>query len=112
VSFVVLTNAPERRGILTLIVAGKLYVDPRDRDRFIEGHRNIVEQARKHPGCLDLAISPDPSEAGRVNIFEYWESRETLDTWRAIAPPPSVSIGIKDDQVLKHEISSSGPPFD
>jgi hypothetical protein len=52
-------------------------------DRLIEGHRNIVEQARKHPGCLDLAISPDPTEAGRVNIFEYWESKDTLDTWRA-----------------------------
>jgi hypothetical protein len=35
-----------------------------------------------------------------VYIFEYWESKETLDTWRAIVPPPSVSVDIKDDQVL------------
>lgn len=52
---------------MALIIAGKLYVDPRDRDRFIEGHRVIVERAREQPGCLNLAISPDPTEAGRVN---------------------------------------------
>lgn len=97
---------------MALIVAGKVYVDPSDRDRFVEGHRDIIEQSRRQPGCLDLSISPDPTEAGRVNIFEYWESQETLEAWRAIAPPPSVSIDIKDGQVLKHQISRSGPPFD
>lgn len=97
---------------MAVIVAGTLYVDPGDRGRFIQGHRNIVEQARKHPGCLDLSISPDPTEAGRVNVFEYWESKETLDTWRAMAPSPTVSIDIQDDQAVKHEISKSGPPFD
>ncbi|RKT86565.1 Antibiotic biosynthesis monooxygenase [Saccharopolyspora antimicrobica] len=96
---------------MTLIVAGKVYVDPSDRDRFIEGHRNLVEQARRHPGCIDLSISPDPTEAGRVNIFEHWESQETLDAWRAVVPPPAVSIDIEDDQVRKHEISRSGHPF-
>lgn len=97
---------------MALIIAGKLYVDPRDRDRFIAGYRGIVEQARQQPGCLDLAISPDPTDVGRVNLFEYWESRETLDAWRAIAPPPSVSVAIKDDQALKHEISKTDLPFD
>jgi hypothetical protein len=47
-----------------------------------------------------------------VNVFEYWESKETLDTWRAMAPSPTASIDIQDDQALKHEISKSGPPFD
>ncbi|WP_158893940.1 putative quinol monooxygenase [Amycolatopsis anabasis] len=97
---------------MTLIVAGKVYVNPPERDRFVEGHRSIVEQAREYPGCLDLSISPDPLDPGRVNIFEYWESKERLDAWRAISPRPSVAIGIEDDQVLKHEIAASGPPFD
>ncbi|WP_275560796.1 antibiotic biosynthesis monooxygenase [Streptomyces sp. 5-6(2022)] len=96
---------------MSLIVAGKLYVDPKDRDRFIEGHRPIVEAARSRPGCLDLSISPDPIEPGRVNNFEHWESQEALDAFRAVAPRPSVSVDIKDDQVLKHEISHTGPPF-
>ncbi|MGW0732414.1 antibiotic biosynthesis monooxygenase [Streptomyces sp. NPDC002851] len=97
---------------LALIIAGKLYVDPADRDRFVAGHRDVVAQSRRQPGCLDLSISPDPAEPDRVNMFEYWDSQEALDAWRAIAPTPSVSVEIKDGQVLKHEIANSGPPFD
>ncbi|EDY62779.2 antibiotic biosynthesis monooxygenase [Streptomyces pristinaespiralis ATCC 25486] len=83
-----------------------------DRDRFVEGHRPIVEAARSHPGCLDLSISPDPIESGRVNNFECWESQEALDAFRAVAPRPSASVEIRDAQVLKHDVSHTGPPFD
>ncbi|MCK1812876.1 antibiotic biosynthesis monooxygenase [Streptomyces sp. XM4011] len=97
---------------MTVIVAGKLYVDPKDRDRFVEGLRPIVEAARNHPGCLDLSIAPDPIEPGRVNNFEHWESQEALNAFRAMAPRPSVPAKIKNDQVLKHVVSHTGPPFD
>ena len=97
---------------MRVIIAGKLYVDPGDRERFIAGHRDVVEQGRRYPGCLDLAISADSAEAGRVNLFEYWESEEALEAWRAVAPAPLVSVDIKDDQALKHEVSATRPPFD
>lgn len=61
----------ERKSDVSVIVAGKLYVDPQDRDRFVEGHRCIMKAARRHPGCLDLSISADPVEPGRVNNFEH-----------------------------------------
>ena len=96
---------------MTVIVAGKVYVEPGERDRLIEGHRVVVERAREHPGCLDVSISPDPVEPGRVNIFEHWESAATLDAWRAISPRPTGSVELKDVQVFKHEVSRSGPPF-
>ncbi|WP_017537609.1 MULTISPECIES: putative quinol monooxygenase [Nocardiopsis] len=97
---------------MTVIVAGKVYVDPGDRDRFLRGVEAIVAEGRKAPGCLDLAISPDPQEEGRVNLFESWESHEALEAWRAVAPAPSAAVEITRDEVLKHEVSSSGPPFD
>ncbi|GAB3483619.1 putative quinol monooxygenase [Amycolatopsis cihanbeyliensis] len=96
---------------MTVIVAGKVYVEPGERDRFVAGHRELVLRCRERPGCLDLAISPDPVEPGRVNLFEHWESEEALAAWRAIAPAPAVDVEITDDQVLKHEVASSGPPF-
>ncbi|WNO76232.1 putative quinol monooxygenase [Streptomyces sp. AM8-1-1] len=97
---------------VAVIVAGTVHVEPSERDRFVEGHRDIVEQSRRAPGCLDVSISPDPVDAGRVNIFEHWESQETLDAWRAAAPPPTTSIDARDVQVFKHDIARSGPPFD
>ncbi|GAA2102471.1 antibiotic biosynthesis monooxygenase [Streptomyces albiaxialis] len=97
---------------MTVIVAGAVYVAPEERDRFVAGHQEIVARARAHPGCLDVSISPDPLDPGRVNIYEYWDSVETLDAWRAISPVPAVSISLKSDQVLKHEVARTGPPFD
>ncbi|GAB3644519.1 putative quinol monooxygenase [Glycomyces tarimensis] len=97
---------------MRVIVAGPVYVDPAQRDRFIEGHRALVERARSSPGCLDVSISPDSLEAGRVNLFEYWESRETLEAWRARAPRPSTDVAIDSVDVSKHDVARSGPPFD
>ncbi|WP_241485105.1 putative quinol monooxygenase [Nocardiopsis potens] len=95
-----------------MIVAGRVYVDPRDRERFVEEHRGTIEAARNAPGCLDMAISPDPVDPARVNIFEHFETAEALEYWRATAPVPEGAVAIEKDQVLKHEISASGPPFD
>jgi quinol monooxygenase YgiN len=95
-----------------LIIAGPVYAGADGRDEFVEGHREIVERARSYPGCLDLAITCDTVEPGRVDIHEVWESEEQLDTWRAVAPtPPDSTPRILRDEVQKHQVSSSGPPF-
>ncbi|MBX3480327.1 MAG: antibiotic biosynthesis monooxygenase [Caulobacter sp.] len=36
-------------------------------------------QARAAEGCLDFAVSEDPVEPDRVNVFERWESAEALE---------------------------------
>lgn len=97
---------------MAVIVAGTMSVDPRDRDRFVEGYRELMEAARGHPGCLGTYVSADPIEPGRVNLFEHWESHEALDAFRAVAPTPTGEFDVRDLHVLKHEISHSGAPFD
>ncbi|MEU6148914.1 antibiotic biosynthesis monooxygenase family protein [Actinosynnema sp. NPDC047251] len=95
-----------------MIVAGHLTMAPDDREEFLRGHRHIVEESRKAPGCVDLSISPDPLDPGRVNIFEHWESPQTLDDWRSVAPPPKCDVQINDGSMYKHDVAKSGPPFD
>lgn len=97
---------------MTVIIAGKAYVDPADRDRYVEAFRDLITRCRAQPGCLDAAISADPVEPGRVNIFEHWTSTSALDAWRAIANAPSTGIEIGSVEVAKHEVARSGPPFD
>lgn len=41
-----------------------------------------VEQGRRAAGCLDIAISADLIDPGRINIFERWESQEAVETFR------------------------------
>ncbi|GAA1665008.1 hypothetical protein GCM10009745_03510 [Kribbella yunnanensis] len=97
---------------MTVIVAGSVWVDPAARDQNVAAHQVIVRAARAYPGCLDCSISPDPIDPGRVNIFEYWDSEETLNTWRAIAPSPDPTTAtIESQKVFLHEVSASGPPF-
>lgn len=95
-----------------LIIAGRLYVAPEERDRFVEGHLKVVRQAREYPGCLDPAISADPIEDGRVNMIEVFESEEAPASWRRIARAPSYRAEIVGGDVQKRQGNSSGPPFD
>lgn len=94
-----------------LIIAGKEYVAPEHRDAYVASHADLVRRARKHPGCLDVAVSADPIEAGRVNTFERWESEEHLAAWRAVAAAPTPVTEVLDGDVMLYEISTSRPPF-
>lgn len=45
-----------------------------------------MASARRTDGCLDFALSPDPLDAGRINVFERWASVETLGRFRGSGP--------------------------
>ena len=53
-----------------VIVAGRITVEPQQRESYFAGCVRIVEQARRAVGCLDVAICADLVDTGRVNIFE------------------------------------------
>jgi len=94
-----------------LIIAGKEYVAPEHRDAFVASYADLVRRARKAPGCLDVAVSADPIEAGRVNNFERWESEEHPAAWRAVAAAPTPATEVSDGDVMPYEISTSRPPL-
>ncbi|MGO4535755.1 putative quinol monooxygenase [Leifsonia sp. 2MCAF36] len=94
-----------------LIVAGYLQLAPSDRDRFVHAHADLVKRGRQAPGCLDLAISADPVDVGRVNNFELWESQQALDDWRAIAAPPELGMRFLGGDMQMYHISHSSSPF-
>ncbi len=95
-----------------IIIAGTLRVDPADRDTYLEVVALATTMARRAPGCLDFAHSPDPVEPNRINIYERWESDEHLAAFRAVPaddvhtePPP-----IRVADVYKYRISAVGEP--
>lgn len=65
-----------------LIVAGHLLLDPADRDPHVLASAGAVRLARAADGCLDFAVSSDPVDPGRVNVFERWSSPEHLRAFR------------------------------
>jgi quinol monooxygenase YgiN len=65
-----------------LIVCGHLILDPADRDSHVVSSASAVRLARQAPGCLDFAVSADPVDPARVNVFERWACAEDLDAFR------------------------------
>ncbi|SDL69288.1 Quinol monooxygenase YgiN [Modicisalibacter muralis] len=94
-----------------VIVAGWFTVEPEKRDAVVESFRDLIQRARNAPGCLDLAITADPVDSSRINNFEFWESEEALDEWRAVSDPPKQIAPMLQVEVQKHILQSSGPPF-
>ncbi|MER7010221.1 antibiotic biosynthesis monooxygenase family protein [Saccharopolyspora sp. NPDC000359] len=93
-----------------LIIAGYLEMDPAHRDEFVAAHQDLLLRGRQAPGCLDLAISADSVNPGRVNNFERWESREQLNAWRRVANAPDTGIAIKDADMLEFDVADARPP--
>ena len=92
-----------------LIIAGWLQVDPDARERYLAGCVEVVELARAAPGCLDFALGADLLDAGRITVYERWESAEQLDAFRGSGPDSGQTEQIKDAQVLRYLISDTGP---
>jgi quinol monooxygenase YgiN len=69
-----------------VIVAGHVVVDPRERESYLADCAAVVEQARRTRGCLDFVIAADLLDAGRVNIFERWESQADVEAFRGSGP--------------------------
>jgi quinol monooxygenase YgiN len=94
-----------------VIVAGWYTVDPEKRDAVVESFKDLMLRARRAPGSLDLAITTDPIDPSRINIFEFWQSEKALKAWRAVSKPPKRIARMVRVEVQKHVIQRSGPPF-
>lgn len=93
-----------------IIIAGHATIDADRRDAYVEAHRALIRRCRQAPGCLDAAISADPVDPARINIFERWDSGEHLDAWRAVAMAPDTGIEFEAD-VMAYDVADVRPPF-
>jgi quinol monooxygenase YgiN len=94
-----------------LIIAGHTEVDPDDRDEAVAVVRDLVTRARDAPRCLDVAITADPVDLGRVNIFERWESQEALETFRGSGPGNEQGAAMLSVSVAEYDIADVRPVF-
>ena len=88
-----------------VIVAGHLVLDPRQRETHLEGCRDVVDQARRAPGCLDFAITADLLDSSRVDIFERWESQAAVDAFRGSGPSDEQTSAVISATVVEYEVT-------
>ena len=92
-----------------IIVAGRIYIVPGRRHAFVLASADAVVAARQAPGCHDFAVSADPVDPNRVNVFERWESAAELEGFRGEGPGDDLSADIVGADVSRYEIASAGP---
>jgi quinol monooxygenase YgiN len=89
-----------------VIVAGHLVVAPENRERYLAGCVDVVEQARRAPGCLDYALSPDLVDPGRINIFERWESQAAVESFRGSGSSDEQNASILAGTVAEYDVAN------
>jgi quinol monooxygenase YgiN len=93
-----------------IIVSGRIYVTPEQRDAFLASSRSAMVSARCAPGCRDFVVAADTIEADRVNVYEEWDSESQLEAFRGAGPGPELTKVITRADVRRHHVASSGPP--
>jgi quinol monooxygenase YgiN len=97
-----------------LIIAGTLDLPPENRDKLLAAAEPLMRASDAEDGCHVYRMMPDPLDPGRVRIFERWESEEALASHFSTPHMAEFGaslgdLGITGSEVLKYEISSSGP---
>ena len=88
-----------------VIVSGFLRVAAADRDAYLAGCREVVEQARSAPGGLDFAISADLVDPERINIFERWASQADVERFRGDGASDDQAAAIIGAEVSEFDVT-------
>jgi quinol monooxygenase YgiN len=92
-----------------IIIAGYSLTDADQRDAAVAAFADMVQRARKHDACLDVAISADSIDPDRMNVFELWRDQQSLDAWRTVANPPHVNL--RETSVKLYRTDKAEEPF-
>ncbi|MEV3905716.1 antibiotic biosynthesis monooxygenase family protein [Mycobacterium sp. NPDC050551] len=90
-----------------VIVAGHLTVQRGQRDTYLAGCLDVVRQARAATGCLDFVISADLVDAGRVNVYERWESQEAVEAFRGSGPSEAQGAAMLSASVAEYDVAGA-----
>ncbi len=64
---------------LIIVVAALEFETQDSRDRAVELTKDVQMATRvEEEGCRDYCFAPDPSVPTRIQVYELWESSETL----------------------------------
>lgn len=63
---------------MTIVIAGEVDLPPENRDTALVGAKDLIAMALAEPGCRHYAWTADPHDAGRLHVFEEWNSAGEL----------------------------------
>jgi quinol monooxygenase YgiN len=64
-----------------------------------------MRAARSSQECFDFHLSADPIAAARINIFEQWDSVESVETFHGSGSSDEQRTTINEASLSQHEIA-------
>ncbi len=96
-----------------VIVAGTMELEPDQREAFLAGRIDGMRTSRAEHGCLEYTLSADPTDPGRVMLFERWASQEDLDAHlaalRARSATPRSAVAPKATSIFVYDVTRERP---
>lgn len=92
-----------------IIVAGSLTVEASKRASYLADCAPVVETARHTPGCLDFALSADVVDESRINVYERWDSIDSLHRFRGAGPSADQRATLLEIDVAEYTVDPTPP---
>ena len=89
-----------------VIVAGHIVVDPARREAYLADCVEVVEAARRAPGCLDFAITADLVDPGRIVVLERWATQADVEAFRGSGPADEQSAAVLSASVAEYDVAA------
>lgn len=89
---------------MPVIVAGKLRIAAGLRNKFLERAIPSIRQARETEGCGEFSVSADPIDADRVNVFERWADRASLEAFRESGPGDDLFSLVESFDIQEYDV--------
>ena len=61
-----------------IVISAQIDLDPARREAALKSARQWIDGALSQPGCIHYDWSADLDNPARVNVFEEWESEDSL----------------------------------
>lgn len=61
-----------------IVISAQIDLDPTQREAALKSARKWIDGALSQPGCIHYDWSADLDNPARVNVFEEWESEDSL----------------------------------
>jgi quinol monooxygenase YgiN len=93
-----------------IIIAGSLFLEPRERDRYLAAVSGVAVAARDAPGCLDFVQSADVIDPERINVYERWISVEHVQRFRRSGAPQPQLPAVRSASVEQYRVAAVEAP--
>ena len=99
-----------------ILIAAQIYLEPEGREAALKAAQPWIDGALAQPGCIHYDWSADMNDPTRVNVFEEWESEESLAAHFAGGQYAGMrnhlgSSGLIKANSKKYRIDAEGPVY-